>query len=87
MEDHNKYQSHCHGTQCDSIGLTARNAARSEAHDFEAAAGLGGAVLVAGAVLVLSSPRPRFVLNNAAKLEVTPIAGWDRAGVALSGAW
>jgi serine/threonine-protein kinase len=86
LEDHNKYRSHCHGTQCDSVGLAARNSARNESHDLETAAGLGGAALLVGTVIVLSAPRPRLVVNNAASIEVAPMAGSTK-GIAVSGTW
>jgi serine/threonine-protein kinase len=87
LDDHQQSLNHCRGGPCDSIGIASRNLARKEAHDAEAAGGIGAAAIVIGLVLVLSAPSPRVVANNTAKIEVAPAAGPAGGGISVHGTW
>jgi hypothetical protein len=85
-DDHNRSVAHCNPT-CDATGSAAQSDAHRDANLVEAAAGAGGAALLLGTVIVLAAPGPRLVVNNAARIEVAPVAGAERAGVVVRGAW
>jgi hypothetical protein len=89
VDDNNVSRAHCHGT-CDAIGGPAQDNARHDAKSAETAAGAGGATLILGAVLALTAPGPRLVVNNAASIEVSPAPptpGGNRGGVVVRGFW
>jgi serine/threonine-protein kinase len=93
LDDNSVMQAHCHGT-CDALGAAATDNARHDAKSGEMAAGVGGAALLAGTVLVLTAPGPRLVVNNAA-IDVAPMMppaaghaqGANRGGIVVRGVW
>jgi serine/threonine-protein kinase len=81
-------QSHCRST-CDALGAAAQDDARRDAKSGETAAGVGGAALVLGSLLVLTAPGPRLFVNNAS-IDVAPMPptpGTSRGGVVVRGFW
>jgi hypothetical protein len=93
LDDNNVMQAHCHAGTCDAVGVAAQDNARHDAKSGEMTAGVGGAALLAGTLLVLTAPGPRLVVNNAsidlAPMPPTPghALGASRGGVVVRGVW
>jgi hypothetical protein len=77
---------HCPNDICDAAGLKLNQDARSEASVAGVAFGLGGAALVAGVVLVLTSPTSTGGAKPAA-VRVRPVATPSSLGLGVGGAW
>lgn len=86
-DNHNRQLSHCPGNGCDAVGIAAQDAMRKDTKDAEAAAAVGGGTLLIGTLVVLTAPGPRLVVNNAATLEVAPMAAASRGGIVVRGLW
>jgi hypothetical protein len=87
IDDRNAQAPHCPNDRCDAVGLQLRDDARQQATTAAVALGAGGASLVLGTVLVVTAPGPRAVAKSGASVEVTPIAAFRQAGLAVRGAW
>lgn len=70
--------------RCDASGVSLRDDARGRGNVATVALGLGGAALVGGIVLVLSSPDHP---DEAARIETGPAVAGDGAAWTLRGTW
>jgi hypothetical protein len=88
LDENSVYQTHCR-VRCDAVGSTAQDNARHDARSGETAAGVGGAAMLLGAVVVLTAPGPRLIVNRASidLLPMPPTPGAGRGGVVVRGLW
>lgn len=70
--------------RCNATGVSLRDDARGRGNVATVALGLGGAALVGGIVLVLSSPDHP---DEAARIETGPAVAGDGAGWMMRGSW
>jgi serine/threonine-protein kinase len=80
-------RAHCSSTHpyCDPTGLQLQSDAATTAKVADAAIIVGGAALVGGVVLFLTSPSAS--LPPTGGLRIRPVAGLDRAGLLLETEW
>jgi serine/threonine-protein kinase len=87
MGDHENATVHCPGGACDSIGIASNDDADKQAKYVLASAGGGLAAVIIGTVLVATSPSPRLVPANTARLDVAPLVGRGTTGLTLNASW
>jgi serine/threonine-protein kinase len=87
LDDRGSALAHCNGNVCDAVGARLMSDARSQARYGIIAASVGGAALLAGVILVVSAPGPRWVTPQAVGIELAPTVGPREGGLQLRGAW
>jgi hypothetical protein len=83
MSKHSSYTSHCTGNVCDSAAVPLHDEAVKAGNLSTIAFIAGGALVVGGAVLWLTSPRAAPTTG----LRVSPLVGSSTAGLTFAGGW
>lgn len=84
-----KRNGHCDANlaTCDAVGLDLQHQARTTANAANVAAALGGAAVVAGVVVFLTTPAGAQAPKSGAWMRLGPVASAPLTGVILQGGW